>query len=367
MDDRVDQRVVLQFAELDDVARVEENDDLFEMLLDVFDQLFLSVGQLEVMILRSIFESAVFTRRAHAVIDIFHGKVCAFAAETADHDERSIVVAVVCSLDRRGIIGEIELLILVRRNRPLCARTERTARILLIQGFQLRVDVQALCLEGRINICAFFELAGAGTRAAVAECVGVDTEHADIFHIRVRQLVLRAVFAAAVLEQDRALAGDLNVFGFGRFFQLFIAGERRIVMTHAVIAMAHLVFLCDLRNRKGRYRRKEQRAGKYYHEQLCANLSADTLETGCLHLFTSVSFLMDRVWHPPVIRHVKRTSRASGIPCESIDAYGPAGGRLPCLFTRCIFVRSFSPCHYSTAKIIFQYHRHGAHIKRPTW
>ena len=266
MDDRVDLRVVLQLAELDDVARVEEDDDLFEMLFDVLDQLFLSVGKLEVMILRSILESAVFAGRAHVLIDVFDCKVRAFAAETTDDDERRVIVTAVRSLDGLRIISEVKLLILVCRGRPLRSSTHGAAGILLIQRFEFGVDVQALSLEGRIDIRTFFELTGAGTRAAVAERVGVDTEYADIFHIRIRQLVLVSVLAATVLQENRTLSCDLDVFGFGFFFQLFIAGERRVVMAHAVVAIAHCVFLRDLGHRKGRHRRTQHRDAKYDHK-----------------------------------------------------------------------------------------------------
>ena len=218
------------------------------------------------MILRSVFQRAVGTRRADVILDFLDCKVSAFAAETADDDERRVAVAVIGRFDRGGVVVEGKLLVFVCRGGPLRFRAEGAARISLIESFQLRVDVQAFRFERGVDICAFFELTGTGTRAAVAERVGVDTEDTDILHIGIRELVLRAVYAAAILEQDRALAGDLNIFFFGRFLQFFIAGERRIVMAHAVIAIAHLFFLCDLRHRKGRYRRNEHRNAKHDHK-----------------------------------------------------------------------------------------------------
>ena len=266
VNDRIDFGVLFQLAELDDVTGVEEDDDLLKIIGNVIDELFFSVGQLEVMILRSVFQRAVFTRRADVIVDVLDCKVSAFAAETADDDERRVAVAVIGRFDRGGVVVEGKLLVFVCRGRPLRFRAEGAARISLIESFQLRVDVQAFRFERGVDICAFFELTGTGTRAAVAERVGVDTEDTDILHIGIRELVLRAVYAAAILEQDRALAGDLNIFFFGRFLQFFIAGERRIVMAHAVIAIAHLFFLCDLRHRKGRYRRNEHRNAKHDHK-----------------------------------------------------------------------------------------------------
>ena len=266
VNDRIDFGVLFQLAELDDVTGVEEDDDLLKFIGNVIDELFFSVGQLEVMILRSVFQRAVGTRRADVILDFLDCKVSAFAAETADDDERRVAVAVIGRFDRGGVVVEGKLLVFVCRGRPLRFRAEGAARISLIESFQLRVDVQAFRFERGVDICAFFELTGTGTRAAVAERVGVDTEDTDILHIGIRELVLRAVYAAAILEQDRALAGDLNIFFFGRFLQFFIAGERRIVMAHAVIAIAHLFFLCDLRHRKGRYRRNEHRNAKHDHK-----------------------------------------------------------------------------------------------------
>ena len=254
MYDSVDAGIVFKLAQLYDVAGVEQYDDLVELGLDVLDQLFLSVGELEVVIVLARLESAVRAGGTHAVGNVLDGKVCALAAQTAYHDERRVAIACIGLLNGLGVVVHGKLFVLVGGDAPCGRVAERAARVLLVELLEFGVDVQAFSLERRVDVRAFLQLTGAGTRTAVTERIRVDTEHADDLHRRVRQLVLFSVLTAAVLKQNGAFAGDLDIGLLGNGLQFIVAGERRIITTVAVIAVTHSVLFRDLRHRENGHR-----------------------------------------------------------------------------------------------------------------
>ena len=246
-------RIILKLTELDDVTGVEQDNDFLEFIFDVLYQLLLSVGKLKVVLFRIVDKIAILIR-TNTLIYVLYRKVCALAAETTDNDECCVVVTVISSFDCRRVVVERKLLVLISRHRPSRRITHGTARILHVKFLKFGVDAETFRLKGRINVRTFLKLTGTGTRTAVTERIRVDTKHAYVLHIRVRKFVLVSVHAAAVLKKNSAFAGEFDVLGFRLCLKFFIAGERRVVMAHSIISVAHSVFICDLWHSEDSYR-----------------------------------------------------------------------------------------------------------------
>ena len=221
-EDRVNVIVVLQLAQLQGVRRVNEDNDLVEVLLGVGQDLPLVRRQHEavgVLIGRDLLAAVVIIRAGELVL-------LALAALAGHDKDRGVVVQGERVLIQSELLG-CEIMV-----------NEADGRLLSIRGGRARLSIGVEDGGIHVDACVFKALPERdellerghglcpGALRAVARIRGRDAEAG---HVRLGGAEGQRI--VPVFQQDEALAGDLFIEAHGGVLLVLEAGKRRVVMS----------------------------------------------------------------------------------------------------------------------------------------